>query len=75
MCVCVWFLCLRAIFFFQLRTLQLELRSHSDHKAKELRKQNHIISVLQQEHKQLIDDIHILEGGTHAKRNVNVRKI
>lgn len=37
-----------------------------------MKKQNHIISVLQQEHKKLINEIITLEGGTHAKKNVNV---
>ncbi|XP_065360044.1 coiled-coil domain-containing protein 63 [Calliphora vicina] len=58
----------------QLRTLQLELRSLLDYKTKQLKKQNHIISVLQQEHKQLTNEINTLEGGTHAKKNVNKEK-
>ncbi|XP_023294596.2 coiled-coil domain-containing protein 63 [Lucilia cuprina] len=58
----------------QLRTLQLELRSLLDYKTKQLKKQNHIISVLQQEHKQLTNEITTLEGGTHAKKNVSKEK-
>lgn len=57
---------------FKLRTLLLELKSLLEYKTKQLKKQNHIIHVLQQEHKSLANEITILEGGTHAKKNVNV---
>ncbi|TMW39987.1 hypothetical protein DOY81_014934, partial [Sarcophaga bullata] len=58
----------------QLRTLLLELKSLLEYKTKQLKKQNHIIHVLQQEHKSLTNEITILEEGTHAKKNVNKEK-
>ncbi|XP_017474415.1 PREDICTED: coiled-coil domain-containing protein 63 [Rhagoletis zephyria] len=58
----------------QHRSLQLELRSLLEEKARQLKKQNHMITVLQQEHQKLKDEIAILEGGTHARKNTNKEK-
>ncbi|XP_067613816.1 coiled-coil domain-containing protein 63 [Eurosta solidaginis] len=58
----------------QHRSLQLELRSLLEEKAKELKKQNHLITVLQQAHQKLKDEMNTLEGGTHARKNTNREK-
>ncbi|XP_055856833.1 coiled-coil domain-containing protein 63 [Episyrphus balteatus] len=52
----------------QLRTLQLVLRKLLDDKAKQLKKQNRMISVLQQEHQDLLVQINCLESGSHARK-------
>lgn len=56
----------------QHRGLQLDLRGLLEEKAKRLKKQNHIINVLQVEHQKLKEEIKTLEGGTHARKNTNV---
>ncbi|XP_055906108.1 coiled-coil domain-containing protein 63 [Eupeodes corollae] len=58
----------------QLRALQLALRKLLDDKTKQLKKQNRMISVLQQEHNDLLVQINCLESGTHAKKNSIVEK-
>ncbi|XP_034661237.1 coiled-coil domain-containing protein 63 [Drosophila subobscura] len=55
----------------QHRSLQLDLRGLLEEKAKRLKKQNHMINVLQAEHQKLKEEIKTLEGGTHARRNSN----
>ncbi|XP_022217927.1 coiled-coil domain-containing protein 63 [Drosophila obscura] len=55
----------------QHRSLQLDLRGLLEEKAKRLKKQNHMINVLQAEHQKLKEEIKTLEGGTHARRNTN----
>ncbi|KAH8353883.1 outer dynein arm-docking complex subunit 1 [Drosophila takahashii] len=53
----------------QHRGLQLDLRGLLEEKAKRLKKQNHMINVLQVEHQKLKEEIKTLEGGTHARKN------
>ncbi|EDW96991.1 coiled-coil domain-containing protein 63 [Drosophila yakuba] len=55
----------------QHRGLQLDLRGLLEEKAKRLKKQNHMIDVLQVEHQKLKEEIKTLEGGTHALKNTN----
>ncbi|XP_039489782.1 coiled-coil domain-containing protein 63 [Drosophila santomea] len=55
----------------QHRGLQLDLRGLLEEKAKRLKKQNHMINVLQVEHQKLKEEIKTLEGGTHARKNTN----
>lgn len=58
----------------QHRSLQLDLRGLLEEKTKRLKKQNHMINVLQQENEKLKEEIKTLEGGTHARRNTNKEK-
>ncbi|EDW83897.1 uncharacterized protein Dwil_GK13857 [Drosophila willistoni] len=58
----------------QHRSLQLDLRGLLEEKAKRLKKQNHMINVLQVEHQTLKEEIKTLEGGTHARKNSNKEK-
>lgn len=56
----------------QLRSIQLSLKSLNEEKNVELKKQQKTISVLQNEHEKLKEDIRVLEEGTHAKKKVDV---
>ncbi|ALC44667.1 CG14905 [Drosophila busckii] len=58
----------------QHRSLQQELRGLLEEKKKRLKKQNHLINVLQLEFEKLKDEIRTLEGGTHARKNTNKEK-
>ena len=58
----------------QHRSLQLELRTLLDEKAKKLKRQNQMINVLQEDHQTLKTEIETLMGGTHARKNVNVSR-
>lgn len=58
--------------FFQSRTLQLNLLNLNDLKTKGLKKQNHMIAILQQEYNCLSEKVYNLKYGPHAKQNINV---
>ncbi|XP_037940474.1 coiled-coil domain-containing protein 63 [Teleopsis dalmanni] len=58
----------------QLRSLQLSMRHFLECKEKLLKKQNHRISLLQQEHNEIKNEINTMESGTHARRNVYKEK-
>lgn len=55
-----------------LRSIQLNLKSLNEEKNIHLKKQQKTISVLQNEHDKLREDIRILEEGTHARKKVDV---
>lgn len=59
----------------QHRALQLDLRGLLEEKTKRLKKQNHMINVLQVEYDKLKDEMKTLEGGTHARKNTNKEKL
>ncbi|EDW70556.1 coiled-coil domain-containing protein 63 [Drosophila virilis] len=59
----------------QHRALQLDLRGLLEEKTKRLKKQNHMINVLQLEYDKLKDEMKTLEGGTHARKNTNKEKL
>lgn len=57
-----------------MRALQLQLLNLNDLKAKELKKQNRMIAILQQEHFRLNEKVQNIENGPHAKQSLIVCK-